>query len=94
MSLNKDEVKHIAALSRIGVTDEDIDKFSTDLGAFLDWVKQLEEVDVSNVEPTAHSTGTENVSREDVVSEFGSREEIRKLFPEEKDGYDKVKSVL
>lgn len=94
MSLNKDEVKHIAALSRIGVTDEDIDKFSTDLGAVLDWVKQLEEVDVSNVEPTAHSTGTENISREDGISEFVSREEIRKLFPEEKDGYDKVKSVL
>lgn len=92
--ITKDEVKHIAALARVGVDDKDVEKFAIDLSSILDWVKQLEEVDVSGILPTAHITGLENVDREDKISDFENKEEIIKLFPEEKDGYDKVKSVL
>lgn len=92
--LTKEEVKHIATLSRIGVTDEEVEKIGGELSAVLDWMKQLEEVDVTDVIPTAHSTGTENVTNEDIVEDFPAQQDIKNLFPEEKDGYDKVKSVL
>jgi aspartyl-tRNA(Asn)/glutamyl-tRNA(Gln) amidotransferase subunit C len=92
--ISKDEVKHIAALARIGVSEKEIDKFSKDLSAVLDWVKQLQEVDVTGVEPMAHTTGTENVMREDKARDFGNKEGIIGLFPEKKDGYGKVKSIL
>jgi aspartyl-tRNA(Asn)/glutamyl-tRNA(Gln) amidotransferase subunit C len=92
--LTKEEVKHIASLSRIGVSEEEVEKFSKDLNAVLDWIKQLEEVNIENVSPTAHSIGMENITNEDIVEEFSAREEIIKLFPEERDRYDKVKSVL
>ena len=92
--ISADEVKHIAALARIGLDEKEIEKFSHDLSSILDWIKQLDEVDVSGVLPTAHITGMNNVNREDNVSDFLGKEKIVELFPESKNGYDKVKSVL
>jgi len=88
------EIKHIATLARIGVEEKDLEKFSHDLSAVLDWVEQLQEVDVSGVEPTAHITGMEDVVREDKVVEFQKTEKIVNLFPEKKERYNKVRSVL
>lgn len=92
--LNKEEVKKIAALSRIGINNEEVEKYQKDLSAVLDYFKKLEELDTSNINPIEHITGVNNITREDNVGEFEERKEIIKLFPEEKDGYDKVKSVL
>jgi len=92
--ISKDEVKHIAGLARIGLSEKDINKFSKDLSAVLDWVKELQEVDVSNVEPTAQIIGTENVIREDKAREFPDKNKIADLFPDKKDGFGKVKSIL
>ena len=92
--ISTDEVKHIAALARIGLNEKEIEKFSHDLSSTLDWIAQLEEVDVAGVLPTAHITGMGNISREDGVTDFFEKEKIVKLFPESKNGYDKVKSVL
>jgi aspartyl-tRNA(Asn)/glutamyl-tRNA(Gln) amidotransferase subunit C len=92
--ISKDEVKHIAGLARIGLAEKDVEKFSHDLSSILDWIAQLEEVNVDGAKETAHITGLKNVSREDKAREFDGKEEIKKLFPEEKSGYDKVKSVL
>ena len=92
--ISKDEAGHIAGLARIGLGEKDIDKFSKDLSAVLDWVKELQEVDVSGVEPTAHITGTENVMREDKKHDFSGSGKIVELFPDKKDGFGKVKSIL
>ncbi|OGI28748.1 MAG: asparaginyl/glutamyl-tRNA amidotransferase subunit C [Candidatus Moranbacteria bacterium RIFOXYA12_FULL_44_15] len=92
--ISKDEVKHIASLARIGLTDKEVDKFSHDLSSILDWIEQLKEVDVENVEAVSHVTGLENITRQDKAADFENTDGIKKLFPEEKDGYDKVKSVL
>lgn len=92
--LSKDEVKHIAELARIGVNEKEVEKLTTDLSAVLDWMKELETADVAGVSPTARVNETENISREDWVHVFESREKIVELFPEKKNGYDKVRSVL
>lgn len=92
--ISKDEVKHIANLARIGLSDIEIEKFTTDLSSILDFVEQLEEVDITDARPMTHITGLSNVTRADKEEDFGNKAAIRKLFPDEKDGYDKVKSVL
>lgn len=92
--LSKEEVQHIADLARIGLDEKEIEKFSHDLSSILDWIKQLEEVDIKNVEAISHVTGLENIMREDRNEEFSNKDDIVKLFPEKKDNYDKVKSVL
>jgi len=92
--ISKKEVKNIADLARVGINDEEINNFSQDLSSILDWMEQLNEVDVAGVEPTAHITGLENRIREDKESDFENKKGIVKLFPEEKNNYNKVKSVL
>jgi len=92
--ITKKEVKHIAGLARIGMEEKEITKFTKDLSAVLDWVDELKKVNIKNVKPTAHITGMENIAREDKTGEFTDKKGIIDLFPEKKDNFDKVKSVL
>lgn len=92
--ISKDEVKHIAALARVGLTEQEVEKFSKDLSSILDWMDELKRADISGVGSIDHITGMENIAREDKARDFDNKEGIIGLFPEEKNGYDKVKSVL
>ena len=53
--ITKEEVKHIAKLARLGLTEEEITKFQRELSKILDYIEKLKEVDISKVEPTSHS---------------------------------------
>ncbi len=92
--LTKDEVQHIAELARIGLSGEELEKYTTELSGVLEWVDQLKKVDVEGVPPIAHSTGARNIYREDAVLEFPGKDKIIDLFPEKKERFNKVKSVL
>ncbi|MEA3322906.1 MAG: Asp-tRNA(Asn)/Glu-tRNA(Gln) amidotransferase subunit GatC [Patescibacteria group bacterium] len=96
MELTKDEVRDIALLARIGVTDEEIDLYQKDMSSVLQYFDKLQEVDTDNVEEIGHITGVTNVYRSDVENEMS--EEGKKMImdnvPQKKDGYIKVKSVL
>ena len=65
--LSGDDVRHIAKLCRLNVSDEDVEKFATELSSILDFVEKLQEVDTSNVEPTPQATGLTNGFREDEI---------------------------
>ena len=94
-NLSKEQVEHIAELARIGISEEEKEKFQKDLGAVLDYVDKLEGVDVADVEPTAHITGLENETRPD--ENGSSHADVKALVdmaPETKDGYVKVGKVL
>lgn len=67
MKLTKDQVKHVAKLARLGLSEAEIEKFRTQLSGILDYVEQLNEVKTDGVEPTAQVTGLLNVMREDEV---------------------------
>ena len=94
--LSKEEILNIATLARVGLTDEEVEKYQHDLSEILDYFKKLEELDVSGVEPIGHITGMQDVFRNDKHEDSGSlgKKSIVKNFPEEKDGQIKVKSVL
>jgi len=59
------DVRYVAKLARLALSDEEIDTFQQQLSQVLDHVQQLEKVDVSNVEPIAHANEVVNVFRED-----------------------------
>ncbi len=65
MKLTNEEVKHIAKLARLELTDEEIGKFGVQLSGILSNAKMLDEVDTSNVEPIAQITGLQSVIFED-----------------------------
>jgi len=97
--ITREEVQHIAKLARLGLTEQEVEKYQKELSAILDYIEKLKEVDISGVEPTSHSVLMENVVREDKISPTSAkatsgREKIMELFPEKKDGYLKVKSIF
>ncbi len=94
--LTKEEIKHIAGLARIGIKDEEVERYQKELSAILDHFQELQELKTDKVEPIGHITGKDNVSREDKREELsqGEKEAILRNAPERKDNYVKVKSVL
>lgn len=67
MILSVQEIKNIAELSKIGITEEEAEKFREELEKKIDFVQVLKEVDVEHVDPTFQVTGLLNVTEEDVV---------------------------
>ena len=93
--ITTEEVEKLSKLARVGLTKTEIDALAHDTSAILDYAKQLDEVDVSNVVPTSQVTGLMNVTRKDEVVECDiNREELLCNTPETEKGFIKVKSVL
>ncbi|MFH0929648.1 MAG: Asp-tRNA(Asn)/Glu-tRNA(Gln) amidotransferase subunit GatC [Candidatus Moraniibacteriota bacterium] len=94
--LSKSEVQKIASLARIEITDQEAEKYATELSDILGFVEKLNEADTDGVEPIVHITGAKNITREDKVIEYSdeTKENIINNFPEKKDRFDKVKAVF
>lgn len=94
--LTEEEVKHIALLSRIGLSDSDIPMYQKDLSAVFDFFRELEKLPTDDVVPIGHITGRGDVTRSDEQVEFPKegKEQILKNAPDTKDGFLKVKSVF
>ena len=94
--LTKEEVEKIALLSRLGLTDQEKEKFARQLSSILDYFSQLKEVDTDGVEPTAQVTGLENILREDKVDdcEVDVKKKLIDQAPEVDDGLIKAKAVF
>jgi len=67
MALARETVLKVASLARLELTDAEVELFGGQLGAILDYVAQLDELDVSSVEPMVHVEDVTNVFRDDVV---------------------------
>ena len=94
--LSKEDVKGIALLARIGVSEADVEKYEKDLSTVLDFFGELEKLPTDGVEPIGHITGRADVARSD-SAESSSVSDCTLLLdnvPETKDGFVKVKSVF
>lgn len=87
-------VKHVAQLVRLGISEEEAEKFSTQFSSIIEYFKMLNEVDTENVVPASDVANAENVLREDVVKPSMDREEFLKNAPQSERGYVKVPTVL
>jgi len=74
MQLSKDEIEHISKLARLELTDAELEMYSQQLPAILNFVGELQEVNTDKVEPTAQVTGLANIYREDTVKEWDKKE--------------------
>ena len=94
--LSKKEIKHIAKLARLDLTDKELKLYGGQLSDILGYIDMLKEVDTTGVEPTAQVTGLVNALREDEVSVWDEKEteDALKEAPEMEDGQVKVKRVL
>jgi len=81
MAEEKFDVKYVAHLARIKLTPDEEQKIGAQLSSVLKYVEKLREVDVSNVEPTAHAMPLVNVFRTDEVRESLPHEEAMRNAP-------------
>ncbi len=87
MAITRDQVLHVARLARLALTEDEIERFSEQLSAILDAVGTVAELDLSNVEPTAHPLDLVNVLEDDVPRPSLSVEEAFANAPDTDDGF-------
>jgi|SRR4051794_6002549 aspartyl-tRNA(Asn)/glutamyl-tRNA(Gln) amidotransferase subunit C len=93
--LTRDDVLKLSRLARIDLNDDELDKFAEEFNAILGYVEQLQQVDVSGLEPTSQVTGLVNVSRPDEVQDYGyGPDKLLANVPSVKDNQIQVKRVL
>lgn len=93
--LTREDVLKLARLSRLRLTDEEVAKFQDELSEILDYVEQLDKVDVSDLEPTYQVTGLKNVTRPDEPVDYEAKpDDLLKNAPAVSDHQFKVKRVL
>ena len=93
-TISEEEVRHIALLGRLNLSDDEVALFARELAAVLDYVEQLKEVDVEGVEPTAHVAPVENVFRNDEVKPSIGAEASLANAPQQDRSMFKVPKVL
>lgn len=94
MALSSDEVRHVARLARLAISDEEIERFRVQLSAILEHAARVSEVAVEGLEPTAHPLPIVNVFRDDVVGDCLTQDEALSTAPEVEDGRFRVPRII
>lgn len=88
------DVKYVAHLARLALTPEEEKKFGDQLGHILEHIEKLKELDVSNVEPTAHAVPLVNVTRADEVRPSIPHEDALRNAPAKANGLFMVPKIV
>lgn len=94
MKLSREEVLRIALLARLGISEEDVEKFRLQLSNILENFDSLQQVDASSLPPTAQSIALSNVFREDTPKPSCSVKQILANAPKQENNFLKVQAVL
>lgn len=94
MAITREEVRHVATLFRLGLSEEDIARFQEQLSQIIDYFQILQQVDTEGVEPTSHTLPLENVMREDEPQPSFPPDEILANAPFREDDFFRVRAVL
>jgi aspartyl-tRNA(Asn)/glutamyl-tRNA(Gln) amidotransferase subunit C len=94
--LSRDDVLKLAALSKLRLSDEEIERFRVELSEILNYVEALDNVDTGDLGPTYQVTGLKNVMRKDETKDYGykSQELLKNAPMPTQDEQFKVKRVL
>lgn len=93
--LTRDDVLKLARLARLTITDEEAEKYRSELSEILRYVELLQGADVDGLEPTSQVTGLTNVTRDDTVVDYGvSPDDLLKIAPAKEGRHVKVKRMI
>ena len=84
--ISEEEVRHVANLARLGLTDEEVERMEGQLGAILDNIQQIGELDLGDVPPTANALSLTNVFRPDEPRKCLPQQLVLSTAPESVDG--------
>ena len=94
MSIDRDTARRVAHLARIEVAEADLEPLAAELSAILDFMEQLNAVDVAGVEPTTSVTPMRLVWREDAVTDGGRQDQVLANAPDARAGFFTVPKVV
>ena len=92
--IDEAQVRKVAKLSRLQLTDAEVEEFAGQLSAIIDYVEKMNELNTDNVEPMAHCLAITNCLREDVVKESLSVEQVLSNAPQHDDEFFRVPKIL
>ena len=90
MAITREEVLHVAKLARLELTDEEVERLTGELGAILEAVGKVAELDLSDVPPTSHPLSLVNAWREDEPHESLGLDEVFANAPQREDDLFRV----
>ncbi len=93
-SLTTDQVRHVAKLSRLALTDAEIEQAKEDLSTIFDHISRLNDVETEGVDPLDHPTELQNRNRDDSVGDALSQQQVLANAPAIKDVFFDVPKVL
>jgi len=93
-AISREEVAHLARLSRLAVTEKELDTFAGQLDVILQAVARVGEVAADDIPPTSHSVPLTNVLRDDVVRPSLPRDDVLAGAPDGEDGRFRVPRIL
>lgn len=94
MRLSTEEVRHIALLARVGMTDDEVELMRDQLSNILGHFDSLQEMDTDGVDPTGHAADVETVMRKDRVAESIDRDDALSNVPRREGDFVRVRAVL
>jgi aspartyl-tRNA(Asn)/glutamyl-tRNA(Gln) amidotransferase subunit C len=94
MSVTAKDVRKIARLARLAAPEDRLESLAGELNGILAWIEQLDEVDVSGVEPMASAVQTTLPMREDVVADGDIRDDVLANAPRAEEGFFVVPKVV
>lgn len=86
MAISEEQVRHVALLARLALTDEQVERLGHDLNSVLGHLDTIQRLDLSGVEPTAHALDVVNSTREDIVRPGLDRDTALRDAPAVEDG--------
>jgi aspartyl-tRNA(Asn)/glutamyl-tRNA(Gln) amidotransferase subunit C len=92
--VSRSDVEHVATLSRLALTDDEIEQLIGELGAILDYAAEVSALDTADVPPTAHPLPLVNVFRPDDPRPGLDRDEVLAEAPAAEDGQFRVPRIL
>ncbi len=94
MGLSPEQVKKIAHLARLGLSKAEVEKFSSQLSAILNYIEALDRLDVTKIEPTAHAVSVPTPLRDDTSRPFAGRDDTLGMAPDHDGPFFKVPKVI
>ena len=86
MSIDREQVLHVAKLARLQLTDAEVDKMASELSSILEHIEHISELDLAGVPPTTHVVEVGNALREDVPGDCLDRDTVFEQAPAVQDG--------
>ena len=92
--ISKDDIEHVGKLARLRIEENQIAKFTQEIGAILDYVAELESAPTKGIEPISQISGLKDIAREDEIQKSILTEEALENAPQKENGFIKVKKIF